>query len=336
MTVLLLLLGLAVVAAALVDLAWTTIAAGSGGGPITRRVASWVWQGHLRLHRRWPSHRRLTVAGVSIVLITFATWVALVLVGWALVLTSAEGAVRDATTGRPAGLVERLYFTGYTVFTLGNGELRPGAGWWQMVTVMATASGLIFVTMAITYLVPVASAAAERRSLASTVASLGSTPHEILTNAWTGSGFGSLDQHLVSLTPQVHSIRQQHLAYPVLHYFHSRTVDSAAAVNLANLSQALHLLDHGVTPDVRPDRAATDPLDRAISGFLDTLGEAVLTPSGAPVPPPDLGPIIAAGIPTVTPGAYAEAAPPSEPRRVLLAALLAEDGWPSPDEAGAP
>lgn len=332
MTVLLILIGVACIVAALVDLAWTTIAAGSGGGPVTRRLASWVWQGHLRIHRRWPSHRRLTVAGVTIVLIPFATWVALVLAGWALILSSADGAVRDAATGRPAGLVERLYFTGYTVFTLGNGELRPGAGWWQVVTVMATASGLVFVTLAITYLVPVASAAAERRRLASTVASLGSSPHEILTNAWTGSGFGSLDQHLVSLAPLVHSIRQQHLAYPVLHYFHSRTVDSAAAVNVANLSQALHLLDHGVVVDVRTDRAATGPLDRAITGFLDTLGEAFLSPSGPPLPPPDLAPLTAAGIPTVAPDRYSDAEAPSEPRRTLLAALLAEDGWPAPEE----
>ncbi|QYG95255.1 two pore domain potassium channel family protein [Iamia sp. SCSIO 61187] len=336
MTVLLRPVGLTLVVVALVDVTWTTIAAGSGGGPVTRRLASWVWQGHLRAHRRWPSHRRLTFAGVSIVLITFATWVGLVLLGWALVLASADGAVRDAATGRPAGLVERLYFTGYTVFTLGNGELRPGTGWWQVATVMATASGLVFVTLAITYLVPVASAAAERRSLASTVASLGSTPHEIVTNAWTGSGFGSLDQHLVSLTPLVHSIRQQHLAYPVLHYFHSRTADSAAAINVANLSQALHLLDHGVAADDRPDRAATGPLDRAITGFLDTLGAAFLTPSGPPLPPPDLAPLVAAGVPTVAPDRYTEAEAPSEPRRALLAALLAEDGWPAPEEPSAP
>lgn len=61
--------------------------------------------------------------------------------------------MRSTATGNPAGTVERLYFTGYTVFTLGNGDFRPGAGTWQLATVAATGTGLVLITLAITYAV---------------------------------------------------------------------------------------------------------------------------------------------------------------------------------------
>lgn len=55
-------------------------------------------------------------------------------------------AVRDAANGEPAGLVDRLYFTGYTVFTLGNGDFKPGSGIWQIATGAAAGTGLFLVT----------------------------------------------------------------------------------------------------------------------------------------------------------------------------------------------
>jgi hypothetical protein len=327
--------GVVLVSVALVDVTWTTLAAGSGAGPITGRLAGWLWQVSLRIHRWQPSHRRLSVAGVLIIVVTFTSWIVLVLCGWSLVFSSTDGAVRAAQTGRPAGLVERLYFTGYTMFTLGNGEYRPGKGSWQLATVVATSTGLILVTLGITYLVPVASAVASRRQLASYVASLGTTSQEIVTNAWTGTGFGSLSQHLVSLAPLVQSVRQQHLTYPVLHYFHSQETESATAINVANLSQAVHLLRHGVAPEVRLDQATTGPVDRAIGAFLEILRGAHLSSACPPIGVPDLAPLRAAGVPTVDDAAYARTASTSEPRRTLVAALLTEDGWPAP-EATAP
>ena len=118
---------------------------------------------------------------------------------------------------RHARLVDRLYFTGFTVFTLGVGDMVPGQGWWQVATVAATGTGLALVTTSITFLVPVASATAQRRHLASTVAALGGSPHDIVREGWNGSDFSGLVQQLVNLPPTIQMSRQQHLAYPVLH-----------------------------------------------------------------------------------------------------------------------
>lgn len=324
--------GLAVVVVAVVDLAWTTVAAGSGAGPISGRVAAGLWQVALAAHRRRPSHTLLSVAGVSIVFAVLALWIALVLSGWLLLFTASDGAVRVSQTSAPADLVGRAYFVGYSVFTLGNGDYQPGGGLWQLATVLATGTGLVLVALSITYLVPVASAVALRRQLASTVTALGSSPHEILTTAWDGDAFTELSRHLVDLGTLVETSRQQHLTYPVLHYFHSRTPDSAAAPNLTNLTQALHLLRHGVAPEVRPAPAVLVPLERTLDAFLSTLRSAHLDPA-EPLPLPALTPLADAGIPTVGATLYVGAEEPTHDCRALLAGFLADDGWPAHQES---
>ena len=331
MTVVLVASGALLIAAALVDVVWTTVAAGSGAGPITSRLARSLWRLALTVHTRRPSHALLSFSGVAVVLAVLTSWITLALAGWALVFSAAEGGVRATTSEAPASLVGRLYFTGYTVFTLGNGDYVPGDGAWQLATVLAVATGLILVTLSITYLVPVASAVALRRQLATYIASLGGEPHEIVVRSWDGSGFGGLSQHLVSLTPLFHTSRQQHLAYPVLHYFHSQDRESAAAPNVVNLSQALHLLRHAVTPEVRPDVATLDPLDRAIGGFLGTVGAAYLSPA-QPVALAELAPLRDAGVPVTTDAEYETTAAETEGRRRLLASLLADDGWSADGE----
>lgn len=327
MNVVLVVVGVVLVGAALIDLAWTTVAAGSGAGPLTGRLAAGLWRTALSIHGRWPSHTFLSVAGVGVVLAVLGAWIAMVLTGWSVMFNAADGAVRNSDTGAPAAVVARLYFVGYTVFTLGNGDYQPGSGLWQLATVLATGTGLILVTLAITYLVPVASAVTMRRQLSSFIASLGSSPQEIVATGWDGTGFGGLSQYLVALTPLIETSRQQHLTYPVLHYFHSHDAQSAAAPNVTNLAQAMLLLQAGVAPEVRPPAPAVEPLVRSLDAFLGTLRSAHLDPA-EPLPPPSLEPLRQIGIPTVTDDDYARVGDNSRERRALLAGFLADDGWP--------
>lgn len=318
--------GLGIITVALLDVAWTTVAAGSGAGPLTGRIARRSWQLALAVHRRRPSHRFLAVAGVSVVFVVLAAWITLVLAGWSVVFTAADGAVRATATGQPAGLVDRVYFVGYTVFTLGVGDMRPGKGTWQLLTVLATSSGLMLVTLAITYLVPVASAATQRRHLAVHVSSLGRSPAEILTRAWNGDGFGMLSQHLVTLTGLLHASAEGHHTYPVLHYFHSVNERAAAAPAITNLALALDLLHHGVAPEARLEPSVVRPLDEAMDLFLTTVASSYVTASDDPIPPPDLSPLEEAGIPTADVARYQDGAAVTTDRRRILAALLEDDG----------
>jgi hypothetical protein len=255
------------------------------------------------------------------------SWVLVVWAAWWLVFSATPGAVRVATTGKPADLGARAAFTGSSLFTLGSTGYTAGSGAWQLAAVGTTASGLIFITLSITYLVPVASAVAERRQYAAYISSLGRTPEELVAAAWTGRDFGSLAQHLVALTPMVILAGERHLTYPVLHYFHTATERTAAAQGIVVLDDALTLLAQGVASDARPDPAALAPLVEAVALFLETLRSAFIVEASEPLPSPDLGALRRAGLPTVDDHTFAAALEGQAGRRRLLAGLLADDGW---------
>ena len=322
-------LGVLVLVTTGVDVVWTVLAAGSGGGPLTARISSVAWRVALRLGRRpgEPRHALLAVFGIAIVVGMLMSWVVVVYGAWWLVTSAAEGAVRVAETGQPADLLERASFVGLNLFTLGSTTYLAGEGLWQLLPVAIVANGLIFLTLGISYLVPVAAAVAERRQLAQYVHSLGMTPELVLTEAWSGDGFGSLRQHLVALAPMVHLAGERHLTYPVLAYFHSARVHASSTMALVVLDDAVTLLGHGVDPGARPDRASLAALRRAVGSCMEIMAGSIVDRDLEPLPAPDLGPLRDAGIPTVTDDCFAKEMEDEADRRRLLTELLGHDGW---------
>lgn len=323
-------LGLAAVIVVVVDVVWTAAAAGSGAGPLSGRLSALMWRGALGVGRAadGPRHRFLTVAGIGVVVIVVLAWAATACGAWWVVFSAADGAVVDAASGKPANLVERAQFAGANFITLGSDELSAGPGAWQFAPIGATATGVVFVTLAISYFVPVASALAERRQLGAYISSLGETPEELVRRGWTRGGFAALEQHLVALTPLVHSLGERHLTYPVLQYFHSgRRERTSTALTLVVLDQALTLLRSGVAPESRPDPALLDPLARAVGWYLDTVQGALVTDAPAPLSPAGLDALRQAGIPTVDDDEYQSAVEEQAPRRCQLASLLDDEGW---------
>lgn len=322
------LLGAGLVLVALVDMLWTTLAVSAGGGPITSTVSRGLWEALCRLgKRRSHPHRFLRWAGVAVVTSVFVIWVGLFVLGWWLVFSSSPGAVRNATTGAPVGWIARLYFVGFTTSTLGIGDLVPGDGLWRLLTVVAAFSGLSVVTMSITYLLPVASAVVDRRTLATGIASLGDNPPGIVVNAWSGGGWVALEQRLPMLEEQLVRLGQRHLAYPVLHFFHDVAPEAAAGVTIARLDEALTLLRFGVTPEARPHALVVDSARTSVAAFLSTLSSAHIGPSAELPAPPSLAPLRRAGVPTVSDEDFTEACADLDQRRRLLRGFLEDDGW---------
>lgn len=330
MTVAAALAGIALVVLVLLDVTWTTVAAGSGAGPFTSRLSRGLWRAALAVHRGRDSGSFLVAAGVAIVVSVLITWVALLLAGWVLIFSSSEGAVRAASTGAPGDLIDRIYFSGYTMLTVGLGDQVPGDGVWQLATVLATGTGLVLVTLSITYLVPVASAVVQRRRLAAQISGLGRTSHDIVLGGWNGTDFGSLGQNLSMLLPSLHTVRLQHLTYPVLHFFHGQSRHDAAAIAITNLARAIDLLRYGVEDGVRPDGQTLAAMEDALDQFLATMDGVHITDRSDPIAPAPLQPLEQAGIPTDA-SAYRSHVVRSERRRRLLASYLHDDGWTEDD-----
>lgn len=327
MTALLVVLGLLLVCLSFVDAVLTTVAVSAGGGPLTRATARTVWVLVQRTsHGSRPSrlHRR---TGVVVVLATLGLWVLLQLAGWFLVFASTDNAVIDGTTAAPASLVERLYYVGFVAFTLGVGDFVAGSGPWQLLTVVATFLGLFQVTLAVTYVLSVVSAAVERQGLASSVSSLGETAEQIVTNGWTGDAFSSaFIQHLVQLSGRVATLAESHLAYPVLHFFVAGDRSAVAPLAILALDDAVLLLEHGVAAAARPPVSATRPVRSSIDRYLSSASAPPHADAQVP-PPPSLQELAAQGVPVVDGPAFERDVATRADRRGRLAALVRSQGW---------
>lgn len=319
------LLGTLVISVALWDIIVTTLT-GRGAGPVSSWSAKWLWSGLLSVHGFSGSQRLLAGGGVAVVISSVLFWVLLLWAGWSLVFLASGGAIVAASTGQPADIWSTVYYAGFSLFTLGLGDYKPVGALWQVLTALCAANGLLAMTLAVTYLVPVLSAAAQKRQLAATVAALGATPSGLLRRNWNGHDFKGLGKPLSQLYPTILSLAQQHLAYPSLHYFHSIDPEASISVRLAALDETLRILDHAVRPEARPDKTALMLTRQAISLFLQVLESAHITAAAREPQAPSLESVpqealLQEGIPMEA--ALAEAA---EHRRLMLG-FVQNDGW---------
>ena len=332
MSALVALLGLGLLATAMWDQYWTAL--GEGGGPITRRVAGGVRGLFVRLHRVWPESRLLSVGGVATILATILVWVGMFWAGATLVFLADTESVVNATTGETADLWERIYFSGYTLSTLGIGDVQPRGALWRVFVPALSFLGLVQISFSIAYLIPISAAASHKRKVASYVSCLGESADDIVVNMWDGESVASLSDHLQSLTTDLVLLEQNHIAYPVLHYFHSLKRPEAIGPSLAVLDEALSLIEHGIEEGGGLEQGQFHPARRIISNFLQTLEAAsIWTQAGdaadrAGVPPvPTLDRLRDNGVPVVSDAAFEASMDELADRRRLLHTLVEIDGW---------
>jgi hypothetical protein len=320
-----LLLGVVIVVWANVEAFWTVLSL-QGGGPMTGWLTRGVWSVCLRLPRPLL-HRLMPGIGTTIVMLTLTLWIALLWLGWWVLFSADPGSVVESITKQPVGGWGRFYFTGFTVFTLGVGDYVASNDMWRVVTAVASGSGLILITLSITYLVPVVSAVTGKRRVAGTIAGLGTTPHELLLHAWDGRGFDGLSQPLSSIQSEVEDIHQKHGAYPVLHYFHNRQRREQIALMLAVLDEAIQLLRSGVAESVRPRWMLHEPTRAAIGELLLMLEDDFVQPASEPPPITPLHALREAGVPVVSEERYETAMHQERDRRRRVHGFVQDAGW---------
>lgn len=328
-TALLVIGGFLLVAVATVDALWTTLWVEAHAGPLAARLAAVANRLGVRVLARF-GHRAMSVKGPLILVQSIAVWVALTWAGWVMVFASTEGALVDPHTGAPAAFAERIYFTGYSLWTMGNGDFSPRGAFYQVATGVAALNGMILVTLVVTFLVSVIAAVADKRSFSSQVTALGRSPADFVISAWDRGGFPMVELHLSTLAANLSSITEKNLAYPMLHYFHAVHDPEAVATGAAILDDAVAILMHGVAEAQRPARAPLRVADNVLHGYLTTLRDAHVSRSEHVPPLPSLDPLRDAGIPTVTDEEFAAAMQARRERRqVLLGSVQAERRpWP--------
>ncbi|MGC1481484.1 MAG: potassium channel family protein [Chthoniobacterales bacterium] len=319
-------LGAALIGFTLVDALWTTIIP-HGAGPLTSRVCRCLWF----LAKRSPAPIRghlLPAVGSLSLLAVIIAWVGLLWLGWWTLFSADPASILHGQSQTEANAWSRAYFTGFTLFTLGVGDYVPHGPVWQVATTLASFSGLFLITLSITYLLPVLSAATEKRQLAVMIRDLGRDPTTLVVESWDGQGFDRLTQRLTTtIWPMIHLHVQRHLAYPVLHYFHSNRPGTSLAVGIAVLDEALLVIAHGVAEEARPRPWALAPTLRAIGSMLEVLETRFIRTAAEAPPIPETIGISSAGIPLADAQDFHRSIARATDRRRRLGGLVEDAGW---------
>ncbi len=316
---------------AVVDILWTTLWVEGGAGPLTSRLMSSTWKTLKAVSGERP--RVLSFSGPLILILGLTMWIALLWTGWTFLFAGGEGSLIDTRNTGPISWTERFYFVGYTVFTMGNGDFTPNGGIWQVATALTTASGMLFVTLSVTYILNVLSAVTQKRSLASSINGLGAQSTEILETSWDGNTFQGLEVPLNTIASQLDTLTANHKAYPILHYFFTPQASQAPTTNITVLDEALTLLRFGVAAEHRPNVLAIRQARSSIQNYLDTLGSAFVEPASQSPPIPDLEHVRDGGIPTVSDEDFTTSLEEVDDRRRHLLGLVESDArrWPGAD-----
>lgn len=326
--------GAALVLAVLYDVGATTISLSAVRGPVSGRLSALVWA----LGNRSRSERRRLqrVTGPLLLVSILVGWFVALTAGWTLVF-SADGALTSAADPEQQSSqvrgVDALFFVFGRLVGTSSSSLEPDQAAWSTAVALLTLSGVILLTLVIAWVLPVVAAVVQKRALASKISALGGTPEEIVLRSWTGRDLGDLNLHLLPLIGELTVLAQRHLAYPVIHYFHSSAERTAIGPRIAALDDALTLIAAGGLDDVERgtglDVSVTRPLRQALSDYLSTLEYVFITPAEEVPDPPRYDRLVDAGIvdDDRMRTELAERTKELETRRALLHGYVHHDGW---------
>lgn len=327
--------GLAIVAMTLFDLAATTISLSSVRGPLASRLSAVLWA----LVRRTDATRLSFLhraAGPALILVVLAGWLVSLTLGWTI-LFSVEGALESSSATQQQSSSVRAVDAAFFVFGgligRGSSSLAPDAIGWSTLEALMSLSGVALITLALAWILPVVSAVVQKRAFAARISALGGSPQEIITRAWNGRNLGDLNLQLLPLIPEVSLLAQRHLAYPVMHYFHSSAQRTAVGPRLAALDDALTLIDAArldrADAGTGLDESTTEPLRQAITDYLATLDKVFISATEDSPPPPDGRTLVQGGL-VAEQGfvdAIEERCDRLRERRALLWGYVRHDGW---------
>lgn len=227
-------LGVGLVFVALSDIFLTVLYARSGASLLSDRLHKGVWHLFRRAARALPGYngRLLAYAGPSLLVLTVLLWVLLLLVGFALIVYPALGsAIRASSGGAATGFAAALYYAGFSLTTLGTGDVVPLSAFYRLLTVFMAAVGFSVLTLSLTFFTSVYSALVRRNTFALGLHHRTSGTADaavLLTRLGPGGDFSDARSKLTTMAEEMINLYESHHFYPVLHYF--RFQESAYAL----------------------------------------------------------------------------------------------------------
>lgn len=221
--------GSIVVVAVAQDVFATVLFPASRHGLVRKPVSRWVWHGFRWLSHRLRGQRRrnvLSYGGPAVITVTIVVWFVLLVAGWAMIYKPGLGGSITAGSGMTdTSWATALYFSGFSLTTLGVGDVAASGGGYRLLSVLEAGVGFAVMSMVITYFLGVYSSLTARSSFAQGLhqrsANTGDAA-ELVAGLADGGDLPDARDHLSDEAAFLRQIYQTHRFYPVLRYFHYR------------------------------------------------------------------------------------------------------------------
>ena len=159
-----LIIGIIILIFIITDIVITTLAP-HGGGFLTSYISRMIWKFLLYLNKNHGATRVLNLSGMFLIIIILAIWILFLWSGYSFIFCFDDNSVINNTTKIPATVQEKIYYVGYSLSTLGYGDFSGGNAFWKILSSSISFTGLIIISIAITYLVPINSAEISKRRI---------------------------------------------------------------------------------------------------------------------------------------------------------------------------
>ena len=185
---------------------------------LAQRAAAALWR-YAPRHGRWL----LSSVGPSLVVAQIAAWWLLLWLGFSLVAWPrlGETIIASGESPTPTDFFAAMYFAGYSLTTLGTGDLIPTSTPMRLMMVFQAAVGFSYFTLGLTYMMSVYTSLLARNHLAMAIecrTRFTGDPYVFLRSLLHASP-DAVQRDEDALSQGMLQLIESHHFYPVLHYF---------------------------------------------------------------------------------------------------------------------
>ena len=219
--------GFVLLALIIFDIYATVLHSSARYGPVGESLNRAVWRltraAAFRLSRA-NRHRLLNMVGPLLLPLLIAVYIVLLITAFALVYYPhvPSGFTFGVERTEP-GWADAVYFSGVTLTTVGYGDVMPRTTPLRFLALFEAASGLIVISLAITYILTVYAALERKRAVAVSIyhqAGEGADVAGFIAHHFVEGRFYGLRDALRMVTRDLQGLHESHIDHPVIHYFH--------------------------------------------------------------------------------------------------------------------
>lgn len=218
-------IGAVLVTVSLVDIYLTVLFPRLGSSLVSLPLGKGMWQFFRLIARISPFKDKMLLAhsGPMLMIATVIVWVCLLICGFALIIWPELGSTIQSSDGwTETNFVTALYYSGFSLTTLGTGDLIPQSGFQRLLIILEAALGFSIFTLTITYLLSIYSALIRRNTFALSLhhrCAETADAAEILARLGSSGELSGVQQDISNMARDLINLLESQHSYPALLYF---------------------------------------------------------------------------------------------------------------------